>query len=330
MTPEDLPKQEPPEPSKEELLENVVKNLMVQIDDPQTKSRIERLKMIATRPLSLLSAEQCSDLDAIRKLTKNAYGTSVYDALHTLVTSSFNTSTIYSPHTVGSFFTGCITPTNLGEIADVNPGCALLCSDLSMPPPGQKWGFCSQNVVWCMLSSTAEARNTRRVTGPHIPIRSDHSGTTLPEKFDFIYMTYIPSSTKAILFVNYKTYDEFPGFTLHEKARLIHRMRITDIKLLSYELEAPNVYKDLIGSVSKVHKLKGRADPLDSETPAQRAARRASLNKNKASVIATDDESPITWDTAAVLSFALMMLVLLGIAAFVTITKLRSTIYNRH
>lgn len=311
----EISKPEPPIDQKED----IIAKLLAQVENSDTTDRIVRLHKIATRPLSLLTSEQCADLDAIRKLSRSAYGTDVYSTLHTKIISQFGEGIVYQPNTVGSWFMGCMVSNNLTQISpDVNPGCALTCAD-SLPPPGKTWGFCSQNVVWCVWASQSVARNSRRASGR---IHIDHSGD---DNFDFIYITYIPSSSRAILYVDYKTYDEFPGFTRHEKARLIHRMKITDVKLLSYDFEDNSVeYKDLLGKPIKVLGIKPRADPRDNETVAQRTARRARVAKKMGVPVNTDSDSPMTWQQAVTLAVALAVLVILGICAGFVISHLRS------
>lgn len=220
--------------------EDPVDKLMIEVNSDDLEVKLVRLYAIATRPLSLLSTEECADLESVRKLSRLTYDTPAYTVLHSRVMKLFapdNTPRLFAPHTVGSFFVGCITPTNLAEIApDVNAGCSLLCSD-GLPPADKtkNWGFCGQNVLWCMNSSQAEARNARNAAA----VRIDHSAKDV---FDFFYLTHIPSSSKAIIFMDYGSYADFPGFTKHEKARLIYRMNITDVKLLSYDY-GPNPEK---------------------------------------------------------------------------------------
>lgn len=315
---EDLQK---PEPKKEDVLGK----LLLEVDSPNTIARLERLNKIATRPLSLLNPEQCADLEAIRKLARSTYGTPIYATLHEKVTSLFAPEgrvTIYQPHTIGSFFTSCITPNNLTEIApDLNPGCALTCPG-ALPSPDKTWNFCSQNVLWCRWAVSSDARNSRHAAQR---LQVDHSNNPLDQTFDFIFITYIPSSPRAVIFMDYQTYDEFPGFTRHEKARLIHRLGITDVKLLSYDFAPDSMnYKDLLGKTIKVIAIKPRADPRDNESPAQRLARRSKMMKTAAP--ASTRDSAMTWQEAAALAVALTLLVLLGISAGFLISHIRKSI----
>ncbi len=320
-------------PTKDEM----IATWTTEINSEQTLGRLTRLHLIATRPLSLLSTEQCTDLDSIRKLSRATYNTPAYSLLHARVMSLFTSDIVYQPHTVGAFFVGCITPTNLSDItSDVNQGCSLLCSDASLPPPDGPWGFCSQNVLWCVLSSSAVAKNARRALHNPAGSRSirpfvEIDAGSSPEAFDFIYITHIPSSSKAILFVDYPSYDAFPGFTRHEKARLMYRMDITDIKLLSYERDplittSRMAYKDLIGRVVKIHSIKARPDPRDNETIAQRTARRAIAAKTSTPTSMYDDSSSaLSWYQAIGLAFSLLLVVILGICCGFLISILRTS-----
>ncbi len=306
------------------------------VNSPETIARLERLHRIASLPISLLSPEQCQDLEAVRKLARETYSTPSYRELHSRVTTLFSSTPVQEvlPHTVVAFFIGCITPTNISEaVPDVNAGCSLLCSD-GLPPPDKPWGFCSQNVLWCLLSSSSTARNSRSSaqTNSRTLVNINYQGTTLPESFDFIFMTHVPSSSKAVLFIDYQSYDDFPGFTRQEKARLIYQLHITDVKLLSYEKEDSTLrtnamfgvtYKDLIGKAVKVHALKSRADPRDSETPAEREARRAKIPP----IVRTPerDETPVSWQHATMLAFALFVMVIMAVAAGFAIRSMRSS-----
>lgn len=325
LIPSDIEEEKKPEESSSTTLAKLIE----QAGSADTINKIEKLHKIATRPLSLLTSEQCEDLDYIRKLSLSCYDTEAYSILHSEVTKLFNSSVRYSPHTVGSFFVGCMVPSNLSDVApDVNPGCSLMCSASGLPPSKKKWGFCSQNVLWCILSSSATAKNARSASDQNI-VEVD-SGGGGAGSFDFIYMTHIPSSSKAVIFVDYKTYEDFPGFTRYEKARLIYRMKITDIKLLSYDHdEEKMVYRDLIGKAIKVQKIKSRADPRDNETVEERTKRRAQVAKQTAEALSimhptgcNSEVIPIDWKTATILAVALLLLIILGLCASFAVSSL--------
>lgn len=223
-----------------------------------------RLLEISSRPLAVLSPDQCADVDTVRRLARKLYGTPEYDDFYANVIKIFASlkTDPPQPRTVGSFFMGCIISSNATQgISDVNPGCALLCAD-SLPPSSSirrggessKWGFCSQNVIWCLLNSSPTAKQLRT-------LRKDPEPTH--EFFEFMFVTQIPYTTKAILFVDYKSLDEFPGFSVREKSRLIHHMHITDVKLLSYD-KSGTEHIDLVGSAITVGQLKSRVTPQDS------------------------------------------------------------------
>lgn len=318
---EEPPKPEPQGPTKAD----IIAKLLSQVESTDTDERLARLHKIATRPLSLLSPEQCADLKTIKELSRSTYGTDAYPVLHTKVMNLFAPEgrvLVYNPHTIGSFFVGCVIRNNLTEASpDLNPGCALTCGD-GMPPVGKGWGFCSQNVLWCMWSSRGPARLMRRHNATNL--RMDHGNNPLDDTFDFFYVTYVPSSSRAVIFLDYQTYDEFPGFTRHEKARLIHRLGITDAKLLSYDYEPNSVnYKDLIGKSIKVLSIKPRADPRDFETVAQRTARRAKIAKKSGTTNSVDTSGPMTWQEATTLAIALALLVLLVISAAFLISHIQ-------
>lgn len=342
------------EPRKMESETDILGKIIEEVNSTETADRLSRLFAIASRPLVLLTNEQCADLAAIRKLSRLAYGTLAYSEFHSRVMRIFSppvstaslpvssdgsgTSVLppsYSPHTVGSFFVGCVTPNNLNTaVPGISQGCTLLCAD-SLPPPmtdpvqraisgtslqnatNPTWGFCSQNVIWCLLSSSTVAKNLRDASKSH---QTDSLSKVVdigagPESFDFVYLTYLPSISKAILFVDYSSHDSFPGFTRHEKARLIHRMHINEVKLLSYSGDATN-YTDLIGRTILVQNIKSRSDPRDSETSTQRANRRLkssmdSADKNSVSMgilAAHNSDSAMTWQTGVILGFALVLL----------------------
>lgn len=291
------------------------------------ESYLNSLHKIEMRPIALLTAEECSNLDNIRQYARELYGTPEYNVFHSHILEIF-TVDIYPPHTVGSFFTGCVTPTNISSaVADVNPGCSLLCSSDSLPSPQSSWGFCSQNVIWCVLSSSSIAKNLaaaniagRNNTGTyvHVDASSSSSGVSPQDlgSYDFIHLTRVPTSSKAILLVDFPSYDEFTGFTKREKARLIHRLHINNIKLLSYDKITATEYKDLIGKTVRVIDIKTRPDIRDSEIRPRITAATTVKNVITPSVLAPDDSLPMDLYQKASLGIMLSLFIALIFCTF--------------
>jgi hypothetical protein len=254
---------------------------MNRVRSPEMLQSLQSLVSWADTPLATLPSEQCEKLAELKNFAKGSYGTPAYSYMYQLISSMF--AGTYQPHTVGSFFVGCImNSSTLDEAtAGVNRSCSLLCSE-ALPIPqgfrGQDWKFCSQNVILVLKRDSEISRK--------INSSIHYNNLKFGEKndmFQFLPMTKIPSSTKGILYVDYLSYDDFPGFSVFEKARLIYSMNITDIKLLSYE-KTGTEYRDLLGKPLKVREIKHRPDPRDSETPEQRASRRSKLFTQPVSV----------------------------------------------
>lgn len=245
--------------------------------DSSTKQIIEELYKSANHPVLTLSDEDNKKIEVIRELSHKTYGTLTYDKLYSYAKDIFCADGVkYRPHTVGSYFIGCSVKTNIKESTqNVNPGCSVLCAG-SLPVPKslidkdkEQWGFCSQNVIWCLSTADEYQRKVRisrtithgMVEQTHLADNPTYLDRVKPEDqvFEFSFLTHISASTKALLFVNYNSYEEFPGFTEREKSRLINHMGVTDVKLLSYNMDGTN-YKDLVGNPIKVFSLKTRTE----------------------------------------------------------------------
>lgn len=299
--------------------------IAVEEDD---ENRLKRLFEIRKLPISLLSKTQCQDIDDLQKTARDKYTSEYYRVLYNKIIEDFNEEN-YQPHTVGAFLIGCMKPTNLQEISEVNRGCSLLCTG-SLPLPyelatKEKWGFCSQNVILC-VSNKSKFADTVRASGdktylskPLIPINNKD-----PDAFEFIPMVSINSSSKAILFVDFASYDEFPGFNYKEKAYLLHRLFISDIKLLSYSKDGSE-YKDLLGGgkILRVHELKKRPEIPHEESSFSSSA---IITKSSERIIAADEHVDLSWSHLTVLFSAFCVLAILVIFAF-RVTK--TTILRR-
>lgn len=312
-------------PTDDELRAQATTLMSIEVNSEETQGRLTRLYQIAKRPISLLSTEQCSDLDIVRKLARRTYGTSAYNELHSQVMTLFAEAGSYLPHTVGSFFIGCVTPTNIDSaVPDVNRGCSLLCGDALPPPtiPGapSSWGFCSQNVIWCLLSSSSMAKNilaSQQSENRPLPRTGivDHTTSTDPESYDFIRLTILGTSSKAILFLDVPTYDAFNGFTRHEKARLLYRLNISDVKLLSYDKNGTN-YTDLLGKTIRVQDIKQRPDVRDAEPRPMVAIRQpVKLQPEQGDV-------PLSWSQAIPLAVAMVLFILLGVSTILLFNRM--------
>lgn len=284
--------------------------------EEQTLERLKRLSFITTRPLALLNTEQIDDLESIRKQASELYNTAGYSIFHTEVTKLFGASTSHAPHTVGSYFMGCSTGLTTPPNSEMNAGCALLCAG-SLPPliatGDHKWGFCSQNVIWCLPSNSLRAQQ----------LRENPIGVTLDTStaggFDFIFMTRVTESSKAVLFVEYDAYNAFPGFSKLEKARLVQRMHIHNVKLLSAAI-TDGQHADLIGRAIEVTSLKERSGILPvSSTGAQQQddAMRGDTAVMKPSV------ASMPWEQIAFLALVLSFLLILIIGVPYALRKAR-------
>jgi hypothetical protein len=284
-----------PVPTPEELLTAAIEKLTIEVNSEAVVTRLERLKQVASRPIPLLSPEHAVDLEAMKKLSRSAYGTPAYALLYAHVLRIFGPEKTAEPFTVGAFFIGSSIPTNLTTVlSDVNVGCSLLASNGLAPSEG-KWSFCNQNVIWCLLSSTSMARNSKQYS--------------FADGYCFIRMNNISSSNKAILFVDSDSYDSFPGFSKREKSYLMNQMRLYNVKLLSTEQGVS--YTDLIGKTIKVQALKTRA-----EKP--RSRRQSGTNKVQSS-----------WKEAFTIMLMLLVLVVVVICAVKMIRSMRAPMQTK-
>ncbi len=216
-----------------------------EIELKEFEERVSGVFKFASSPVALLPEKERQSFDQIKETVKKYYQTDEYEDFYNVVTKYFNTesqpSDNYNPKSVGSYFTGCLIPTNIeGATEGVNNGCALLCAG-SMPLPRRMntVNFCSQNVIWC-LHRINEVRDINNVRGT----------------FEFLFLTKVSGSNDAILFLTYTSYEDFPGFTESEKD-ILTKLRIFNVKLLSYD-KTGTEYKDLVGRVLKVSEIKTR------------------------------------------------------------------------
>lgn len=283
----------------------------------QEEEKLDKLFAIKHKPLSTLTTEECSLLDDVRKTARHLYSSSQknYEQFFNEIVkrSIQEESSPPKAHTVGAFLTGCLAETNIMNAVDgVNKGCSLLCYD-SLPTP--KWGFCSQSVILCVTNNSEFAKVVRSygnktfLRGPLIPIN-----TTDEHAFEFIMLTNVSSSSRAILFVDFLTYNDFPGFTRREKGFLMYRMHINNVKLLSYDKENASEYKDLLeGKVLRVHELKSRPEIVEQpliSTPIEPSAM-MSGKKQVVSTLRSDDQQPLSWSQATILFIALSLLAII-------------------
>lgn len=80
-------------------------------------------------------------------------------------------------------------------------------------------------------------------------------------EFKIINLTPDLKEGTVYFFVNYKTYDSFPGFSKKEKYHLIEKENLDEIRLISYY---DNQYFDLVGEPIKIKFVKNRTEKTDS------------------------------------------------------------------
>lgn len=149
-----------------------------------------------------------------------------YDRFHKIVTETFADHKTLVPGTVGAYFAGCLVSSN------VNPkGCSQFCAGampLSRETAGEN-SFCEYPIF----------------------LASSSSGRMM-----ITQMNQVDDMTKAIVYVNAKTVEQFEGFSTNE-IQAFQAQGIETVKLLSNDLNPVNLMKDV--EWVKVEEVKTRA-----------------------------------------------------------------------
>lgn len=250
--------------SKRRMLANaaVINNMATKPQSPtnmqheieEFDKKINQLLPFSSRPIASLPENEKEIFEEVRNTVRKYYHTDHYAQIYSTALKHFPETSpppTFLPKTVGSYFTGCLIQTNI----DASPGCSLLCAG-SMPLPSSNsssWSFCSQNVIWCLLNIDVPPSNANEVKN----ISGD---------FEFLFLTRISGSPNAVLFLNYPSYDEFPGFTETEKS-ILKKLKIFNIRLLSYDKTGTDYTELSGGNLMKLNEVKTRNEDVKARAP---------------------------------------------------------------
>lgn len=211
-------------------------NDTINIED--LRSKLQHLKDNSSLAIRKLNGKLKDDFDALARYVAWTYDSESYPVLYGEIQRYFHPDDVYQPGTVGAYCGGCLVKRKGGLLSR---GCNVICAG-SIPPPQDDpgWAFCYDLVIWAVYDG------------------SNFSFTTLNEVED--------NHGQAIIYVNYPTLDEFPGFSEAEK-RTLSSNGIQRIRLVYYNPNGDPINKDLTDGFVELTEIKTRS-PTPTPTPA--------------------------------------------------------------
>lgn len=218
-------------------------NLLKQ-DFENISNDLTTLRSHASDQIKSLTGELKKKMDKMINLNDTLYNDEEgYNTLYNLVQQKFGDITEIEPGTVAAYFVGCFLAVRSANLPNIPNSCLPSCKDSIIPKSeilNSKWFPCDQTSILA---------------------------TFINGKFNFITYNEVPGSPKALLFINYPSLQQFPGFTTAEKKQLT-TMGIQEVKIIGTN---GGKYTQLTDYVP-VSSLKSRPDPpADPPAPTDQA-----------------------------------------------------------
>lgn len=169
----------------------------------EIRARLLRLSSNAHVRIRDLKGELKEDFDSLARQVNALYNTENYPQFYNEVMNYF-TEENYRPGTVGAYCGGCILKEK-GNL--MSRGCTVICAGSVPPPYNEKdWDFCDELVIWAVYNG---------------------------KEFEFTTLNEVEDNSRAIIFIDYPTMEEFPGFSEEEKETLAEN-GIKEVKFMYY------------------------------------------------------------------------------------------------
>lgn len=201
------------------------------VDIEDLNKKLKHLKENADHKIRNLSGSLKSDFESLAQYVSWMYNTEGYDAFYKEIVKHFGDRHDYQPGTIGAYCGGCLDVKSKG----ISRGCNVVCAG-SIPPPYEdpNFEFCEYLVIWAV-----------------------HNG----KSFDFTTLNEVEvkSARYAIVFVENKTIEDFPGFTDAEK-KILEQNGIEEVRLIYYnsDCNTEDKYVNLTQKFAVLNELKAR------------------------------------------------------------------------
>ena len=190
---------------KSEIFEGSSFSDIEKVDMDDLNKKLKHLKENADIKIRNLSGSLKSDFESLAQYVSWMYNTEGYDAFYKEIVKHFGDRHDYQPGSVGAYCGGCLNVKSKG----ISRGCNVVCAG-SIPPPYEdsNFEFCEYLVIWAV-----------------------HNGSS----FDFTTLNEVEGKggRHAIVFVENKTIEEFPGFSDDEK-KILEENGVEEVRLVYY------------------------------------------------------------------------------------------------